>query len=87
MSLKRSAPKRKAPKYPLRREGGFRRFFSRVFDGEMSGEAKFFILLAVAVVIVCIYGASPPINKGEIFMAVVVVCGILYFWLENKRSA
>ena len=53
----------------------------------MSGAAKFFILLAVAAVIIGIYESDPPVNKGEEIMAILVICGMLYFWMENKRSA
>lgn len=55
--------------------------------GKMSGPAKFFILLAVAVVIVGLYESDQPVNTGEEILTILVICGMIYFWMENKRSA
>ena len=52
----------------------------------MGGTAKFFIMLVVAFVVAWIFESDPPVNKGAEIMTILVICGMVYFFLWNKRG-
>lgn len=48
---------------------------------------KVVLLIAVAAIIAGVYEANPPVNTMEELLTIGVICGLLYFWMQNKRES